>query len=117
MNRGCWRPSMPSGPGIRPAPILRRWPRWSGDWRSLRGLYGGAAKGAAAPGADDSIKAAGRETLLAMDTIRNLDLTHYQPTTGVVYPTDEVSQAFRQVAALLKGDVGLEIACLDMGGW
>jgi uncharacterized protein (DUF1501 family) len=104
-------------PGARAAAPKSNSTREAAFEESLHGLYGGDAKGAAAATTPDSIKTAGREILQAMDTVRNLDLAHYQPAPGVVYAADEVSQAFKQVAGLIKADVGLEVACLDMGGW
>lgn len=63
------------------------------------------------------LASSGRETLAAMEAIRRLDPEHYRPAPGVVYPANDLGNSFRQVACLVKGHVGLEVACLDMGGW
>ena len=63
------------------------------------------------------LQSAGQETLLAMDAIRQLDPAHYRPAPGVAYPTNDLGNGLRQAACLLKGNIGLEVACLDMGGW
>ena len=86
-------------------------PRSEALTETLRGLY------AAAPEQADALQSAGRETLLAMDAIRQLDPAHYKPAPGVTYPTNDLGNGLRQAACLLKGNIGLEIACLDMGGW
>jgi uncharacterized protein (DUF1501 family) len=52
-----------------------------------------------------------------MEAIRRLDPAGYRPAAGAKYPAGEVGNALRQVACLLKGEVGLEVACVDMGGW
>jgi uncharacterized protein (DUF1501 family) len=79
---------------------------------TLRGMYGGTAS------ADTKVLAgAGVETLAALDAVKRLDPNHYQAEFGVTYPKSEMGNGLKQVACLLKGDVGLEIACLDLGGW
>ncbi len=78
---------------------------------SIREMYGPTA------GGDDLLHSAGRETLRAMDAIARIDPNHYRPEFGAIYPKGDLGDGLRQAAALIKGDVGLEIACLDMGGW
>lgn len=41
----------------------------------------------------------------------------YQPNSGVIYPESEFGQGLLQVAQLIKADLGLEIAAVDIGGW
>ncbi len=79
---------------------------------TLRGMYGGTAT-------EDTrvLMGAGQETLAAMDAVKRLDPTHYKAEFGTIYPNTEMSNGLKQVACLLKGDVGLEVACLDLGGW
>ena len=40
-----------------------------------------------------------------------------RPQGGAQYPESEFGTGIRQVAQLIKADVGLEVACLDLGGW
>ncbi len=80
---------------------------------TLRALYGDTPPHAA----PDILTNAGRETLAALEAVKRLDPAHYRPAPGVVYPNNEIGNGFRQVACLIKGDVGLEVACLDFGGW
>jgi len=65
----------------------------------------------------DAIAQAGRETLAVLDTLRKIDPARYQPSNGAAYPESELGNGLKQVAALVKGRVGLEVACLDRGGW
>lgn len=67
-------------------------------------------------GGQDAVAHAGRETLAVLETLNKLDPTHYRPANGAVYPNSELGTGLRQVACLLKGHVGLEIACLDHRG-
>ena len=59
----------------------------------------------------------GRETLQLMDTLQALDPLTYQPTGGQSYPESDFGQGMKQVAMLVKNEVGLEVAALDLGGW
>ena len=79
--------------------------------QTLRGMY------ADQTGRADVLQSAGRETLDALDAIRRLDPAHYRPAANATYPQNELGQGLRQAACLIKGNIGLEVACLDMGGW
>ncbi|MFQ5424924.1 MAG: DUF1501 domain-containing protein [Phycisphaerae bacterium] len=53
-------------------------------------------------------------------TIRLIDQVGqggYTPANGAVYPEDEWGIGLRTIAQLARADVGLEVACLDLGGW
>ena len=82
---------------------------------TLRDMYG--LDGAHPDPASDPLRSGGTAALAAMDAIKRLDPANYRPAPGAKYPDGEVGNAFRQVACLVKGGVGLEIACLEMGGW
>jgi uncharacterized protein (DUF1501 family) len=64
----------------------------------------------------DMVAAAGREAFDAVAVLRELT-ARYEPTAGVRYPNGEFGTALRQIAQLIKADVGLEIAFADVGGW
>lgn len=61
------------------------------------------------------IKAAG--VFNTLDTMAHLAEQGYQPVNGAQYPESEFGFGLRQVAQLIKAGVGLEIACIDIGGW
>ena len=65
----------------------------------------------------DEVSIAGRETLQVLDTLENLNPSSYKPEHGAIYPASDLGAALRQVAFLIKNDIGLEVACLDKGGW
>lgn len=65
----------------------------------------------------DAISQAGRETLDVLSTLKRLDPSHYQPSAGVQYPNSDLGKGLKDVAFLIKNEVGLEVACLDKGGW
>jgi uncharacterized protein (DUF1501 family) len=64
----------------------------------------------------DVVATAGSEAFDAVATLRQLTAS-YQPTPGIQYPAGEFGTALRQIAQLIKADVGLEIAFADIGGW
>ena len=76
--------------------------------RSLASLYGGDK---------DLLMEAGHETLRVLAALSHLDAAHTAAGNGAVYPVDELGAGLRQVALLIKSDVGLEAACLDHGSF
>ncbi|MDX1931291.1 MAG: DUF1501 domain-containing protein [Capsulimonadales bacterium] len=66
---------------------------------------------------EDAVIEAGRSTLTVLDALKKVDPTNYQPSNGAKYPDSELGQGLRQVACLLRAKIGLEVACLDKGGW
>jgi uncharacterized protein (DUF1501 family) len=59
----------------------------------------------------------GRVTLDLLKRVEKLRQTQYTPAGGVAYADDEFSRGLKEVARLVKAGVGLEVACLDLGGW
>ncbi len=49
--------------------------------------------------------------------LRRADPTQYQPERGAAYPRGPFGRAMQQVAQLIKADLGMEIAFVDVGGW
>ena len=76
---------------------------------SFRALLGGMyAEG------DDAVAVAGRQTLETLDA---LDPNSCRPRHGASYPDSDLANGLRQVALLLRANVGLEAACLDYDVW
>jgi uncharacterized protein (DUF1501 family) len=76
---------------------------------SFEALYASAA--------DRILKGAGREAFDAMKMLKTTDPSKYQPENGADYPRSPFGQALRQIAQLIKADVGVEVAFADVGGW
>ncbi|MBC8170928.1 MAG: DUF1501 domain-containing protein, partial [Anaerolineae bacterium] len=53
----------------------------------------------------------------AMDALTDLRNAGYTPANGADYPESEFGLGLRQIAQLIKADLGLEVACVDIGGW
>jgi uncharacterized protein (DUF1501 family) len=62
----------------------------------------------------DSFSVLGQETLAILDILQKLDPT---TTPNSQFPTSEFGLALQQVSMLIKADVGLEVAAIDLGGW
>jgi uncharacterized protein (DUF1501 family) len=59
----------------------------------------------------------GRETLNLLRRVEGLRGKPYVPEAGVEYADDGFSRGLREIARLVKADVGLEVACVDLEGW
>ena len=46
-----------------------------------------------------------------------INFTGYVPANGAVYPNTAFGRALRSTAALIKADIGIEAAQVDIGGW
>lgn len=68
-------------------------------------------------GAADIVHAAGGEMVEAMRVLRSANPARYQSEHGADYPRSPFGRHLRQIAQLIKADVGLEIAFADVGGW
>jgi uncharacterized protein (DUF1501 family) len=65
----------------------------------------------------DAVAGAANEGLEAAALLRRVDPARYRPRDGVTYPPGEFGRSLRQIAQLIKMDVGVEIAFADVGGW
>jgi uncharacterized protein (DUF1501 family) len=68
-------------------------------------------------GSADVVHAAGGEMFEAMKILKAANPQQYLPQNGAAYPRSPFGQHLRQIAQLIKADVGLEIAFADVGGW
>ena len=61
--------------------------------------------------------AMGRETLKLAADLEKLSAQTYQPAGGARYPATGFGDGLKETARLIKADLGLEIAQVDLGGW
>ena len=66
---------------------------------------------------DPVLQAAGRDTFAAVSLLQDIQKRHYEPAAGANYPKGRFSDNLRQIAQLIKADVGVEMAFADVGGW
>jgi len=77
--------------------------------RAFEELYEASATGIVA-----SSSAEGFE---AVQTLKRIQPADYRPAHDAVYPRGRLGDALKQIAQLIKADVGLEHAFADVGGW
>jgi len=68
-------------------------------------------------GSSDVVHASGAEMFEAVKMLRAANPQRYQPEHGAEYPRSQFGQRLREIAQLVKANVGLEIAFADVGGW
>lgn len=59
----------------------------------------------------------GCDLLNAIGRIVSLRAEPYRPASGVTYPDQAFARHLQQVAQLIKAEVGVEAATVDLGGW
>ncbi len=60
---------------------------------------------------------AGKESFEAMKMLNPNDIKNYKPLAGVVYPNSPLGNSLKQIAMLIKMNIGLEVAFAESGGW
>jgi uncharacterized protein (DUF1501 family) len=70
-----------------------------------------------AAAADKVLNKTGGQAFDAVRMLKSADPAKYQPENGADYPRSGYGDALRQIAQLVKADVGLEVAFAEAGGW
>jgi uncharacterized protein (DUF1501 family) len=65
----------------------------------------------------NTLYASAQATTSAIQVVAGIGYQNYQPQNGATYPDGDFASALKQTAALIRADVGLEAACIDLGGW
>jgi uncharacterized protein (DUF1501 family) len=66
---------------------------------------------------DKVLNGTGRETFEAVKLMQAIQKQSYTPANGARYSNGRLGQSMKQIAQLIKSDVGLEVAFTDIGGW
>jgi uncharacterized protein (DUF1501 family) len=66
---------------------------------------------------DQILHAVGDETFEAVSMLRAANPAQYQPANGASYPNNEFGNSMKQIAQLLKANLGVEAAFTDVSGW
>jgi len=72
-------------------------------------LYQGSATGLVASSSAEAFE--------AVRMLKSVNPGQYEPANGAEYPRGPLANSLRQIAQLIKADVGVEIAFADVGGW
>ncbi|MCA2986026.1 DUF1501 domain-containing protein [Gemmatimonas sp.] len=68
-------------------------------------------------GSANPLRAAALDAVGTIDLLARLNINAYAPAGGAVYPNTSFGRGLRSVAALIKADIGIEAASVDIGGW
>lgn len=74
---------------------------------AMRRLYGGSSW----------LHQAGIQTLDAIDVVESANPGTYTPGNGAVYPNTGFGRSLQTVAQVIRMQLGLQVATLDLGGW
>ena len=66
---------------------------------------------------DSVLHGTGQETFEAVKMLKSADPAQYKPAAGVNYPNTAFGNSLKQIAQLLKANLGVEAAFSDIGGW
>lgn len=65
----------------------------------------------------EPLKSAALDALNTVALLQAVNINGYVPANGAVYPNNGFGRALRSIAALIKADVGIEAAQVDIGNW
>jgi uncharacterized protein (DUF1501 family) len=66
---------------------------------------------------DPLLQATARETFEAMSMLQAIQKQPYTPAAGAQYPRAPLGDSLKQIAQLIKADVGMEMAFADITNW
>jgi uncharacterized protein (DUF1501 family) len=67
--------------------------------------------------ADEPMHSSALDATNTVALLKSVNFTGYVPANGAVYPNSSFGRALRSVAVLIKNDIGIEAAQVDIGGW
>jgi len=70
-----------------------------------------------ADGVQDLLHGTGRETFEAVKLLKSAGASRLSPANGADYPRGRFGDALRQIAQLVRAEVGLQIAFAEVEGW
>ncbi len=66
---------------------------------------------------DSVLHGTGQETFDAVKMLKSADPSKYTPAPGADYPRGRFGDSLRQLAQLIKANLGVQVAFADIGGW
>ena len=81
----------------------------SGTTNGFESMYGSAV--------DTVLHGTARESFDALDMLKQVRTGTYQPANGATYPVGAFGRNLKQIAQLIKANVGLQIAFAELSGW
>src|SRR5471030_2018411 len=81
----------------------------SGTTNGFESMYGSAV--------DTVLHGTARESFDALDLLKQARTANYQPANGAAYPQGAFGRNLKQIAQLIKANVGLQVAFAEVDGW
>ena len=66
---------------------------------------------------DTVLHGTGQETFDAVKALKAADPAHYTPAANANYPRGRFGDSLKQLAQLIKANLGVQVAFADIGGW
>ena len=66
---------------------------------------------------DSVLHGTGQETFEAVKMLKSADPAQYKPAAGADYPNGRFADSLKQLAQLIKANLGVQVAFADIGGW
>src|SRR5204863_1855761 len=66
---------------------------------------------------DSVLHGTGQETFEAVKMLKSADPAKYSPAAGADYPRGRFGDSLKQLAQLIKANLGVQVAFADIGGW
>jgi len=66
---------------------------------------------------DSILHGTGEETFDAVNMLRSADPSKYKPAAGADYPKGRFGDSMKQLAQMIKANLGVQVAFADIGGW
>jgi len=66
---------------------------------------------------DAVLHGTGQETFEAVKMLKSANPAKYTPATGANYPRSRFGDSLKQLAQLIKANLGVQVAFADIGGW
>lgn len=63
------------------------------------------------------LKDTGKESFEAIKMLQKTDTKNYKPANNALYPNTALGNSLKQIAQLIKMNVGMEVAFAESGGW
>jgi uncharacterized protein (DUF1501 family) len=63
------------------------------------------------------LRSAALDGLATINVMRGLNFPGYQPANGARYDDNQMGNSMRAIATMIRGEIGLEAAHVDYGGW
>jgi len=84
---------------------------------AVSGAMSGGFEALYAQTVDQVLHGTGQETFEAVAMLKKVREELYVPENGAAYPQGKFGHTMQQVAQLIKADIGVEVAFVDIGGW